>query len=404
MATALWETIQTKLNELGIPIEHRGRHIFILCPFHSEDVPSCAVNPDMGVFHCFGCHARGTLTKLARHLGVAVSDNDKLSLLIKSWENAGQAKDLIFRYRAIKPEVSELYRVGYIENGKPEVLIPHPAPDDFNAYIAWDLKSYHFSSGLNKLVPFGYSLAHSDKVFVVEGVFDAMSLTQIGKPAVATLGNNTILGIAEMFPTFILAPDNDGTGKRLLMEWANELTEINKLALAWVCLWKHKDANDALKDGTLETEAQRVYWLPSYLIARAAVEAKGDIERAKQLAEPYLRVLTEKQREQAVNEAMTWLKPRYPTLDLTPLLELDEPAWVKVLRLTAHDPDMLRFLLNQPDFSLTLLPTKLRTIFLTALSGNIINFKSPFAQNAVKWAWRKAKEQAMRELKRKLNL
>lgn len=32
-----------------------------LCPFHKERTASFTVDPDRNRFHCFGCHAHGTL-------------------------------------------------------------------------------------------------------------------------------------------------------------------------------------------------------------------------------------------------------------------------------------------------------------------------------------------------------
>ena len=32
----------------------------VLCPFHSEKSPSCQINTQQKIFHCFGCGAKGT--------------------------------------------------------------------------------------------------------------------------------------------------------------------------------------------------------------------------------------------------------------------------------------------------------------------------------------------------------
>ena len=35
----------------------------VLCPFHSETVPSCCINHDTRTFHCYGCGATGDIGK-----------------------------------------------------------------------------------------------------------------------------------------------------------------------------------------------------------------------------------------------------------------------------------------------------------------------------------------------------
>lgn len=42
-----------------IPLKRMGRSYKALCPFHHEKTPSFVVNPDKGIFHCFGCGAGG---------------------------------------------------------------------------------------------------------------------------------------------------------------------------------------------------------------------------------------------------------------------------------------------------------------------------------------------------------
>jgi len=43
------------LSRYGIPTEKRGKNHFALCPFHSEDTPSLAVDPVRNTWKCFGC-------------------------------------------------------------------------------------------------------------------------------------------------------------------------------------------------------------------------------------------------------------------------------------------------------------------------------------------------------------
>ncbi len=42
-----------------VKLERAGSRLRALCPFHSEKTPSFYVNPDSGLFHCFGCKASG---------------------------------------------------------------------------------------------------------------------------------------------------------------------------------------------------------------------------------------------------------------------------------------------------------------------------------------------------------
>jgi DNA primase len=42
-----------------VPLTKKGRNYVSLCPFHTEKTPSFSVNPDRGIYHCFGCGAGG---------------------------------------------------------------------------------------------------------------------------------------------------------------------------------------------------------------------------------------------------------------------------------------------------------------------------------------------------------
>ena len=42
-----------------VPLSRSGKNLKGLCPFHSEKTPSFMVNPELQIFHCFGCGMGG---------------------------------------------------------------------------------------------------------------------------------------------------------------------------------------------------------------------------------------------------------------------------------------------------------------------------------------------------------
>ncbi|MSW05606.1 MAG: DNA primase, partial [Actinobacteria bacterium] len=42
-----------------IALKRAGRRYTGLCPFHNEKSSSFSVNPELGVYHCFGCQVSG---------------------------------------------------------------------------------------------------------------------------------------------------------------------------------------------------------------------------------------------------------------------------------------------------------------------------------------------------------
>src|SRR5512139_2081951 len=44
-----------------VSLKKSGRNFMGLCPFHGEKTPSFTVNPERGIFHCFGCGAGGNV-------------------------------------------------------------------------------------------------------------------------------------------------------------------------------------------------------------------------------------------------------------------------------------------------------------------------------------------------------
>jgi DNA primase len=61
----------TDLVELArehLALKRVGRRFVGLCPFHAEKTPSFNINPELGVYMCFGCQARGDAITFVREL------------------------------------------------------------------------------------------------------------------------------------------------------------------------------------------------------------------------------------------------------------------------------------------------------------------------------------------------
>jgi DNA primase len=136
-----------------VPLKRAGERWKGLCPFHQEKTPSFTVNPKLGIFYCFGCHAGGDVFEflkrhdhldfpeavrvLAERTGVALPSRegarpdatarDGLYALLDwtahryqawLWEGDGGARAR--RYlaeRGLGEEVARAFRLGYAPEG-----------------------------------------------------------------------------------------------------------------------------------------------------------------------------------------------------------------------------------------------------------------------------------------------
>jgi len=60
-------------------IKRVGKNYFALCPFHAESNPSFSIDPETGLFYCFGCGAKGNLYQFLRAMkeqGVEIDEED----------------------------------------------------------------------------------------------------------------------------------------------------------------------------------------------------------------------------------------------------------------------------------------------------------------------------------------
>ncbi|MCS3921307.1 CHC2 zinc finger domain-containing protein (plasmid) [Fervidibacter sacchari] len=415
-----WELIKDWAQKNNRTLIQRGHQWFMLCPFHPETDPSLTITPELGLFKCFGagCGVKGTIWKLARMLGLLPTLNVIEKLIKDAWERQEEASTLVYRYRSIVPEVAKSYGVGGINLNSDSdltIIFPHPHPHDFHAYVSWHpAKGYKNSKGLDKTLPFGLNFNDETRpVFVVEGVFDCMSLAQIGILSVATLGEVSIVPLAHLFKgRIIIAPDNDFAGQQLFWTWVRELRELRMLGRVYCCLWKHKDANDALRAGTLMDEVKRVRWLPPVVIVKLVMK---NPDTYKSVLPPFIASLTPKEREEAIKDAEEVLRKVGLNISLGYLLDIEqsEPEWMVVLKAALRDRQQAEWIVNQPNFSLAFIPDPLRKLAIEAimtLEGlrPPVWVKSPFGLSAVKWAYQQAQkfvaEQLWREILKRWNL
>jgi DNA primase len=63
------------LRHYSVKLRGSGRQRMALCPFHRDTKPSCSINLERRIFHCFGCGARGSvLDFVARIENVPILD------------------------------------------------------------------------------------------------------------------------------------------------------------------------------------------------------------------------------------------------------------------------------------------------------------------------------------------
>ncbi len=68
------EEIKDRLNIVDVAqtyvqnMKKSGRNYFALCPFHNEKTPSFSINPDLGIYKCFGCGESGDVITFIQKL------------------------------------------------------------------------------------------------------------------------------------------------------------------------------------------------------------------------------------------------------------------------------------------------------------------------------------------------
>ena len=91
-----------------------------LCPFHGEKTPSFTVSEEKGIYHCFGCHAGGSVfhflmqydqltfpeavERVAKRYGIAI---ERERARVERRRTAGERETSLSHQRARRRQLSE---------------------------------------------------------------------------------------------------------------------------------------------------------------------------------------------------------------------------------------------------------------------------------------------------------
>ena len=228
------------LERTGVQAKREGAELVAHCPFHDDKRPSLRVNPQKGLFHCFGCGQGGNaldfvarkerLTikqaaeRLAEWSGIAPSNGFKTSspATPKELETPRRREEssteesnrpLTFRLkldpshpylesRRVKSETIAHFGLGYCGRGMMagRICIPmHNEEGELVAYAGRYAADPGPESESKYLLPSGFKkgdvvfnlhrVSGSEHLTLVEGYFSIFRLFELGIPSVALMGS-----------------------------------------------------------------------------------------------------------------------------------------------------------------------------------------------------------------------
>lgn len=261
--------------------EFHGNNGKCVCPFHDDTDPSLSISitNDKLVWHCFGCGASGDVFNfVARRMGKNCKTNFKEVVLevsrligLHGYEdvvfssskhkgfaaahgNLSNANKHYLKSRCVK----DLSIFGE-EHGV--IKISYQTPDTFYSisHNPQGSPKYKNDAGMSKDYPFYlYKHTNADTLYIVEGVFDAINLTDLGFPAVALMGNKMSRGVLGNLQrtnveNIVMCLDNDEPGKHGTIKAIFDLYNTRKFNVFYINypfdFMDYKDINDFLQEG-----------------------------------------------------------------------------------------------------------------------------------------------------------
>lgn len=115
---------------ITVAVQSYGIHMYkdrIVCPFHNDDNPSCFISDELKTYHCFGCHAKGTVVEFVRDFERIQNGNEK-------YTQVHAIKELAEVFEVALPDLEDMTLL------KPEATIKTKRPVDTGRVIAKKLE------------------------------------------------------------------------------------------------------------------------------------------------------------------------------------------------------------------------------------------------------------------------
>jgi len=296
------------LKDLGIEYKSAGQdNVRIKClnPNHIERNPSMSVHKETGVIHCFGCSLKGSLFSLLGSKGLNFQESKNY---LKKFITGGNSDEEV---RNFLEKFVNSRSILLLNSENEDIVIPghrildaHPYLttdrkltsaeivewkmgsvndafyEEFRRFFGWifipiyqkeKLRNYFLRStfgngkefgpyGRNDLL-FGLDKFQdtSKKIYITEGIFDAIFFMRTRNQCVSALSNHLLpdqIKLLKSYKEVIIVPDNDAMGVKLI-ESAHQLIHNTKVSICFLPSHR-KDAADCSLEELLESTYKEI--------------------------------------------------------------------------------------------------------------------------------------------------
>jgi putative DNA primase/helicase len=227
-----------------------GKELKAVCPFHEDKDPSLSINDATGLFHCFGCQAKGDAFKFYGKVKGFSSFPEIVAGICQDFGIEGKtpAKDNRNKIRATYDYLEETGKI-LLQVVKFEPKGFRQRQPDGKGGWKWNLK------GVRRVLYRLPEIIKADLVLITEGEKDADNIASMGLAATTCAGGagkwREEYSQALRGKAVVILPDNDDPGRKHAEQVAEVLSGIAKSVkvVALPGLPEKGDVSDWLKAG-----------------------------------------------------------------------------------------------------------------------------------------------------------